>query len=196
MNEIKKIIEFIRLIEKLKTVERFNKTSNLQRVESDAEHVWHLVMMVYLLARQKPELERMKLIELALIHDLVEVYAGDVNLWDDKKKNKEQKEADEKKAAKKLFSKLPESEGKRMLEIWCEYEKRETPEAVFVYALDKLQPFLQRLVSGDNGWKERTVDLEKLESVKPQEIKKEPFLSEIWDNFTCEAKKKGMLYKP
>lgn len=90
---------------------------------------------------------------------------------------------------------MPESEGKRILEIWCEYEKRETPESVFVYALDKLQPLLQRLISGDKGWKERMVDLKKLKGVKPQEIKIEPFLSEIWDNLTREAQKRDMLYK-
>ncbi len=91
MREIKKILAFIRLIEKLKTIERFNKTSNLLRAESDAEHIWHLTMIVYLLAEQKPELDRTKLVELSLVHDLVEIYAGDVNLWDENKKTQEQK---------------------------------------------------------------------------------------------------------
>jgi len=196
MNGIKKIIDFIRIIEKLKTIERFNKTSNLLRAESDAEHIWHLTMMVYLLAGQKPELDRTKLIELALIHDLVEVYAGDVNLWDDKKKTKEQKRLDEEKAAKKLFSKLPKNIGRKMFETWYEYEERKTPESIFVYALDKLQPFLQRLISRDNGWKEKEVDLKKLKGVKPQEIKDEPVLSRIWEDLMREAHERDMLYRP
>lgn len=111
-----------------------------------------------------------------------------------RKKPKNRKKQTREKRRKNYFRNCLKARGK-MLEIWYEYEKRETPEAVFVYALDKLQPFLQRLISGDNGWKEKSVDLDKLKSVKPQEIKSEPFLSEIWDNLTREAQKRDMLYK-
>lgn len=195
MNEIKKIIEFIKIIERLKTIERFNRTSNLHRTESVAEHMWHLAIMVYLLAGQKPELDKKRLIELSLIHDLVEVYSGDVNLWDPKKKDKDKKRADERKAAIKLFSKLPKDEREKMLELWYEYEDKKTAEAVFVYALDKLQPFLQRLISGDQGWKEMMVNLKRLKRIKPKEVKKERFLSDIWDDLTKEAIRRDLLYK-
>jgi len=194
MNDIKKIIDFLKLIEKLKTIERFNKTSNLARAESDAEHIWHLVMMAYLMSKLRPELDKMKLIELALVHDLVEVYAGDVNLWDNKKKTKEEKRKTEEESAKKLFSTLPEDESLRMMDLWKEYEGRLTPESKYVYALDKLQPFLQRLVSGDSGWKEKLVDEDRLKNVKPLEIKQDEILSDIWDNFTNEAVSRKMLY--
>ncbi|HPJ17397.1 MAG TPA: HD domain-containing protein [Candidatus Woesebacteria bacterium] len=194
MNDIKKIIDFLRLIEKLKTIERFNKTSNLHRAESDAEHIWHLVMMAYLMSKLKPELNKMKLIELSLVHDLVEVYAGDVNLWDEKKKTKEEKRKAEEKSAEKLFSALPIDESLRMMSLWKEYEERSTPESRYIYALDKLQPFLQRLVSGDNGWKDKLVDENKLKDVKPEEIKQDEVLSDIWDNFTNEAISRKMLY--
>ena len=195
MNDIKKIINFLRLIEKLKTIERFNKTSNLDRAESDAEHIWHLVMMSYLMSKLRPELDKMRLIELALVHDLVEVYAEDVNLWDDKKKTKEEKKKAEEESAKKLFSTLPKDEGLRMMNLWTEYEEKLTPESKYIYALDKLQPFLQRLVSGDNGWKEKMVDKERLMEVKPQDVKDDPVLCDIWDDFTEEAVGRRMLYK-
>lgn len=152
-------------------------------------------MMGYLMAKLRPELDKMRLIELALVHDLVEVYAGDVNLWDDKKKTKEEKKKAEEESAKKLFSTLPEDEGLRMINLWNEYEERLTSESKYIYALDKLQPFLQRLVSGDNGWKEKMVDKERLMEVKPQEIKDDPMLYDIWDDFTKEAVKRKMLYK-
>lgn len=194
MNDIKKIINFLRLIERFKTIERFNKTSNLNRAESDAEHTWHLVMMVYLMSKLRPELDKMKLIELALVHDLVEVYAGDVNLWDDNKKTKEEKRKVEEESAEKLFSTLPEDESIQIMDLWREYEERLTSESKYVYALDKLQPFLQRLVSGDNGWKEKLVDENKLRNVKPKEIKQDKLLSDIWDNFTKEAISRKMLY--
>lgn len=195
MTDIDKTIDFLKTIEKLKTIERFNKTSNLNRSESDAEHIWHLVMMVYLMSRFEPNLNKSKLIELALAHDMVEIYAGDVNLWDDKKKTKEEKKKTEEKAADKLFKQLPNEEGQKLNSLWHEYEDRQTNEAKFVYALDKLQPFLQRLTSKDNGWKEKMVDEEKLKGAKPEEIKQNKILSDIWDKFTEEAISKEMLYK-
>ncbi len=195
MTEVEKIINFLRIIEKLKTVERFNKTSNLSRSESDAEHIWHLVMMTYLMSKFRPELNKSKLIELALVHDMVEVYAGDVNLWDDKKKTKEEKKKAEEESAKRLFFQLPDEENQRLTSLWYEYENKETNEAKFVYALDKLQPFLQRLTSGDNGWKEKMVDEEKLRSVKPEEVKQDKILSQLWDDFSQEATSRGILYK-
>lgn len=194
MDDLKKQIKFLRTIEKLKIIERFNKTSNLKRAESDAEHIWHLVMMVYLMSKTRPHLNKIKLIELALTHDLVEVFAGDVNLWDDKKKTKEAKKEAEEKAAKKLFSDLPSTEGEYLLKLWHEYEDRATPESKYVYALDKLQPFLQRLISGDHGWKTKKVDQKQLSEVKPQEIIEDKELSTLWDQFTKEAVDKKLLY--
>lgn len=194
MQVIDKILLFLRKIEKLKTIERFNKTSNLGRAESDAEHSWHLAMMVYLLARFRPDLNRGKLVEIALIHDLVEIGAGDVNALEGRKKSRELKRQDEENAAINLFSLLPNIEAKRLMNLWLEYERKSSPEALFVYASDKLQPFLQRLVSGDDGWKKKKVTLKKLLfSIYPSEVKRDKTLSEIWDKLTKEAVGRNML---
>ena len=190
-----KTLDFIRAIEKLKTIERFNKTSNLERPESDAEHIWHLVMMVYLLAELRISLDKWKAVEIALVHDLVEVYAGDVNLWDDKKKTPEAKREAEVKSAKKLFDLLPDDMGDRFYSLWEEYEARITPEAKFVYALDKLQPFVQRVIARDNGWKEKRVDRKKLEDIKPQLVKDDPEMSKLWDELTKEAIENKLLWE-
>lgn len=190
-----KTFDFIRTIEKLKTIERFNKTSNLSRAESDAEHIWHLVMMVYLFTETREDINRWKAVEIALVHDLVEVYAGDVNLWDEKKKSTEAKRTAEEKSAKKLFNLLPSELGRRFYSLWEEYEARETREAKFVYALDKIQPFIQRIVARDNGWKEKQVNETRLAEIKPQLVKDDVELSRLWDDLTEEAKEKGLLWE-
>lgn len=190
-----KTLDFIRAIEKLKTIERFNKTSNLNRPESDAEHIWHLVMMVYLFSESREGIDKWKAVEIALVHDLVEVYAGDVNLWDEKKKSPEAKREAEVRSAKKLFELLPNEIGERFYLLWEEYEARETEEAKFVYALDKIQPFIQRVVAQDGGWKEKQVDEARLAEIKPQLVKDDVELSTLWDELTKEAKEKDLLWR-
>lgn len=187
-------LNFIRVIEKLKTIERFNKTSTLGRPESDAEHIWHLIMMVYLFSESREEIDKWKAVEIAMVHDLVEVYAGDVNLWEENKISQSDKQSAEDISAIKLFSLLPADLESRFYSLWKEYEERKTVEARFVYALDKLQPFIQRVVSGDNGWKEKKVDLNRLNEVKPELIKNDPEMSEMWDDLTKEAIDKKMLW--
>jgi putative hydrolases of HD superfamily len=123
------------------------------------------MMMVYLFAESRAEIDRWKAVEIAMMHDLVEVYAGDVNLWDDNKVHPEDKHAAENLSAKKLFALLPKDLNDKFYALWKEYEARQTNEAKFVYALDKLQPFVQRIVANDNGWKEKRVDRSKLDEV-------------------------------
>lgn len=189
-----KKLDFIRAIESLKTIERFNKTSNLDRAESSAEHTWHLVMIVYTLADNRKELNKWKAVEIALVHDLVEIYAGDVKFWDEGKKSVQQIRKAEEESARRLFSLLPKQTGKYFFSLWEEYENRKTKEAKFVYALDKLQPLLQRVVAHDNGWKEKQVDIERLSNSKPQLIKDDNELSQIWDELVKEAEEKGLLW--
>lgn len=190
----KQILDFIRAIEKLKVIERFNKTSNLDRPESDAEHIWHLVMMVYLFAESR-DIDKWKAVEIALVHDLVEVYAGDVNFWDEHKKTPDEKRKAEEKAARKLFDLLPEETGSYFYQLWIEYEERKTDEAKFVYVLDKIQPFIQRLVAEDNDWKDRQVDAQKLSDIKPELVKQDPEFSALWDDFVQEAVEKKLVYQ-
>lgn len=129
-----------------------------------------------------------------MIHDLVEVYAGDVNLWDDNKVSPEDKRAVENLSAKKLFALLPKDLDDKFYALWKEYEDRQTSEAKFVYALDKLQPFIQRIIANDNGWKEKRVDRSKLDEVKPELVKDDLEMSKIWDDLTEEAESKKMLW--
>lgn len=192
MSKLRKKVEFLKLIEKFKTIERFNKTSDQSRAESDAEHTWHLVMMIYLLAEDFPGINQNHAIEIALVHDLPEIITGDTSYWDSKTVRCKAKE--ESVAAKRLFKGLPREWSERLILLWYEYENKKTLEAKFVYALDKLQPVLQRLVSEDNGLIERRVGLNRVMKAKPSEITDDTDLSEIWDLLVAESIKKGLIW--
>jgi putative hydrolases of HD superfamily len=131
------ILDFIEEIEKLKHIKRINTLSDGSRQESDAEHSWHLAMIVLLL---KDELgvkfDVDKAIKIALVHDLVEIYIGDS--WPSNAKEKEEKIIIEEREAEKLFSKLPEDLKKEMKGYWREYEDAITIESKIVKGLDKI----------------------------------------------------------
>lgn len=132
-----KILEFVEEIEKLKHIKRINTLSDCSRQESDAEHSWHLAMIVLLLKDELGEkFDLDKAIKLALTHDLIEIYTGDC--WPANQKEAQEKKARERKAAKKLFSQLPKDLRKEIEGYWQEYEDAKTVEAKTVKALDKI----------------------------------------------------------
>ena len=157
MNDrLKQQFTFLVEIDKLKLVTRQTRLlADNNRRENDAEHSWHLALYVMILKEYSnmPDIDWLKVIKLVLIHDLVEIYAGDVFIYDNKgHENKKQKELD---AAVKLFALLPEDQGKEMHALWDEFENRTTPEAKFAAVVDKLQPFLHNYYDPSGGtWKQ------------------------------------------
>jgi putative hydrolase of HD superfamily len=142
-----KILGFIEEIEKLKHIKRINTLSDVSRQESDAEHSWHLAMIILLLKDElgvKFDVE--KAIKMALVHDLVEIYTGDG--WASNEKEKQEKEAKEKQSAEKLFSTLPTDLKKEIEGYWQEYEEMKTEESKIVKALDKIVYPLHYALSG------------------------------------------------
>lgn len=138
--DINRYIAFIEETERLKSVERTAWTSTGRR-ESTAEHSWRLALLAGLLAENRRDLDLSKVYLMCLIHDVGEIYEGDISAAlqpdaDDKYEREYQ-------AAKKLFSLLPEEVGKRMMEIWIEYNDNSTPEAKLVKALDKAETIIQ-----------------------------------------------------
>lgn len=148
MNQkVKTILDFIEEIEKLKHIKRINTLSDRSRQESDAEHSWHLAMIVLLLKNELGvEFDVEKAIKLALVHDLVEIYTGD--MWPADEKEKQEKKEREEKAAEKLFSQLPDVLREEIAGYWIEYEVAKTPEAKIVKALDKIVYPLHYALSG------------------------------------------------
>ena len=145
-----KQMEFIVEIDKLKHIERQSALCDGTRQENDTEHSWHIALMAVLLSEyaNSIDIDLLKVVKMLLIHDLVEIDAGDTFAYDlvgnsDKKQR-------ERVAAKRIFGILPEDQNKELLSLWEEFESRATPEARFASALDKLQPLI--LSYNNKGW--------------------------------------------
>lgn len=169
MEELNKQIEFIKEIDKIKYILRKTKLFNSDRHENDAEHSWHLAMMAIVLQQySNTSIDLLKVIKMLLIHDIVEIDAGDTFLFD-QNKNHKNTEA-ELKAAKRIFGMLPARQAAELIYVWEEFEAGETAEAKFAKAIDNLEPILQNDTNNGGTWSEFNVPyetvLEKKEVIK------------------------------
>lgn len=157
-----KQIQFITEIDKLKQIFRQNVVIGTTRNENDAEHSWHMAAMAIILSEYSAEkkLDMLKVLKLILIHDLVEIDAGDTFCYDEK--GYEDKEEREKKAANRLFSVLPEDQSKEIYELWREFEELQTPEAKFAACLDRIQPLILNYNTNGHTWQKPGVTSEKV----------------------------------
>ncbi len=146
IQRIKDIVDFMNVTERMKVIYRTVQVSTLDRGESDAEHSWHLALLLMLLEADLPQvIDKIKLYKMLLIHDLVEVYAGDTSVYDDVGRlDKVEREA---MAAEKLFGQLPDDLKKEFFALFDEFEARETLEAKIAKAFDKMHPLMQNLSS-------------------------------------------------
>jgi len=193
MNQrIFKIINFLKEIEKYKTIEREIFLSNLKRKESDAEHTWHAAMILLLLEKELKEgVNILKAFKMILIHDLIEIYAGDTFAFD--KEGKKSKKDREERAAKKLFSQLPDDLKRELYELWREYEEQITPESKIINAIDKIQPILSNLCSEGKSWKLNKVTYKDVDDYKRRFIEKNKVIKEIYEELLKEAKERKMI---
>ncbi len=151
-DELSGRIEFLLEIDKLKSVLRRSLLVDGSRFENTAEHSWHLAMAVMVLAPHAPEgADVVRAMEILLIHDLVEIDAGDTYIYDEA--GRADKEARERAAADRIFHLLPADQARRVDELWREYEERRTPTARFAYAIDRLQPLLLNAGSDGASWR-------------------------------------------
>lgn len=167
--DFEKQISFIKEIDKLKYIQRKTSLFNSNRHENDAEHSWHLAMMALVMSGQSNEdVDLLKVIKMLLIHDIVEIDAGDTFLFDTKKSHDNTEE--ELKAAKRIFGLLPEDQATELIAIWEEFEAAETAEAKFAKAMDRLAPMMQNASNDGGTWKEFDVPyetvIEKKEKIK------------------------------
>ena len=158
---ILKQIAFIKEIDRLKYIKRKTKLFNSNRHENDAEHSWHLAMMALVLEEHANEpIDVLKVVKMVLIHDIVEIDAGDTFLFDTTKSHVNTDE--ELKAAKRIFGMLPEDQANEMMKIWEEFEAGETADAKFARTLDRFQPVLQNISNNGGTWTEFNIELEKV----------------------------------
>lgn len=177
--EIKQVIEFMKEVDKFKTTYRSPFLSqDLNRKEDDAQHSWHLALFVILTKDFfNTDLNHSRMLELALIHDMVEIYAGDTFAFDEKMK--ESKKEREKKAAQDLFSQLPKKLEKKFHSINSEYELKTSMEAKIVGALDKIVPIIQNLIAEHKAWKKHNISLEQIQEFINQKARINPTMNEI-----------------
>lgn len=142
----------------LKGVERRNRLADGSRRENTAEHSWHLGIAALVLAPFASEpVDVGKAVAMALVHDIVEIDAGDTFAYDDNAAQAATKQAREEAAADRLFGLLPADTGRRFRELWDEYERGDTPEARFVMAVDRLAPMMLNLAEGASTWREHGI---------------------------------------
>ena len=158
-DRLKKQLRFSLEIDKEKNVFRQTHLSGHGRNENDAEHAWHMAIMAYLLREYaNEEVDISKVMLMCLIHDIVEIDAGDTYAYDEEGL-RTQKER-EKKAKERIFSLLPEDQKREMSALFEEFEQYETPEARYAHALDNLQPLLLNDSNDGGDWKEHGVNVE------------------------------------
>lgn len=150
-------INFIKEIDKLKSVQRVCLLINGTRRENTAEHSWHFALMVATLAEHAddPDIDIPKTMKMALIHDLVEIDAGDTFAYDEA--GYQDKPDRETMAAKRIFGLLPKDQSEEIWQLWLEFEEGKTPESKFARAIDRLNPFILNFYSGGKPWLENKV---------------------------------------
>ncbi|MEM7346197.1 MAG: HD domain-containing protein [Chloroflexota bacterium] len=142
-----KQIEFINEVEKLKLVTRHNFVLDNHRPENSAEHSWHISLMAMILLEHKnaDTIDLLRVLKMLILHDLVEIYAGDTWLYDEAgAASQYERELD---AAQQLFSRLPADQATEFMALWQEFEAKDSDEATFAASIDALQPLLNRWIT-------------------------------------------------
>lgn len=185
-------IQFIVEIDKLKHVLRQTLLMDKSRRENDAEHSWHLAMMAIVLAEYAdPQVDLLRVLRMVLIHDLVEIDAGDTFCYD-AIALQDQAEREEK-AADRLFGLLPENLGQELRSLWEEFEKKETLDAQFAAALDRLQPLLHNYYTQGGTWRKAGVTVEKVRKRMAPVAIGSPVLGEFVENLIQDAVRQGFI---
>ena len=184
-------IAFLKEIDKVKHVFRRSRLLDDSRYENDAEHAWHLAVMAMTLAEYANDegLDVSKVIRMVLLHDIVEIDAGDTLVYDTARR--EEKKEQESKAAKRIFGLLPEDQRDAFRELWEDFEARQTPEARFAAALDRLEPILQNVSTRGHAWQKHGISRERVEATN-EHISEGS--SDIWEyvkELFAEADEKG-----
>lgn len=151
-------MDFCREIDKEKFIGRQTYLSDGRRKENDAEHAWHMAVMTLLLSEYaEEEIDVLRTISMLLIHDIVEIDAGDAYAYDEEaQKTQREKELA---AADRIFGLLPEDQKKKFRDLWEEFEAWETPEAKFAHTMDNLQPVMLNHATGGKMWEEKGIKL-------------------------------------
>jgi putative hydrolase of HD superfamily len=193
MNRLEQQIGFIIEVDRLKGILRQTLHMDGRLYENDAEHSWHLALMALILveyaAPEKPDL--LHTIKMLLIHDLVEIDAGDTYVYDEKRY--EDKARREQAAADRIFALLPADQATEIRSLWEEFEARQTPEARFGAALDRLQPLLHNYATQGVIWQKHGITCDRVLARNRHMAEGAPALWEYAEKMIRSAVEKGYL---
>lgn len=154
-------LRFLVEVDRAKHILRQNFLADGSRRENDAEHSWHVALMALVLAPYAaPDVNLTRVLQMLLIHDIVEIDAGDTFLYDDAAmQTKTEREV---RAAERIFGLLPASQAQEFRAWWDEFEAEETPEAHFAHSLDRMASIFLNHASGGGGWKVHDIAMERI----------------------------------
>ncbi len=189
---LQKQLEFALEIDKEKSIFRQTHLSGHGRNENDAEHAWHMAVMAYLLkeyANEKIDITRVMI--MCLIHDIVEIEAGDTYAYDTEEKKTQKAREDA--AKEKLYSMLPEDQKEEFISLFDEFEECQTAEAKFARAMDNLQPLILNNSNNGADWHSHQVSAEQVYGRQARTKEGSEKLYEVTDNIIQENIRKGNL---
>lgn len=192
-SRIDRQFDFIREIDKEKLIQRQTYLNNAVRKENDAEHAWHAAIMTVLLSEYANEnIDVLKTVTMLLIHDIVEIDAGDTYAYD-KEAAATQSER-ENKAAERIFGLLPADQGETLKSLWKEFERGESREAKFAHTIDNIQPTMLNAATDGKAWAEHGI---KLSQILERNKKTADGSQSLWDytknNFIMPNFEKGRI---
>ncbi len=188
------IIKFLELLQAFRKIERVVSMPDDPRPENDVEHSYQLAMLAwYIVDREKLKLDIGALIKYALVHDLVEAYAGDTYAYTKDKALRDSKDQREGEAFEKIKAKFGEFE--ELIEIIHKYETHADAESKFIYALDKVAPIFNIYMAGGRQWHESGITLAELLDYKTSKVAVSPEVTRIYEELVTELRRReGELF--
>ncbi len=186
-------LSFILEADKLKQVLRQTYTTTKDRHENSSEHSWHIALMAIILHEHSnySDINLFKVVKMLLIHDIVEIDAGDTFLYDTQAQKT--KLENETKAAKRIFNLLPKDQAADLQNLWREFEDNKTPTAQFANALDRLQPIINNYYTKGKAWQQNNVKKHQIKTSNTAIAKGAPQLWEYATELIEKATKQGIL---
>ena len=187
-----KQLDFALEIDKEKNILRQTHLSGHGRNENDAEHAWHMAIMAYLLREYSNEpVDITRVMLMCLIHDVVEIDAGDTYAYDEE--GKKTQKAREEAAKERIYSLLPEDQKEELAAIFDEFEESKTPESKFAHAMDNLQPLMLNNSNDGGDWREHGVSAKQVYGRQSRTKEGSEKLSEVTDQIIKKHREKGNL---
>lgn len=189
---LKQQLEFALEIDKEKNIFRQTHLSGHGRNENDAEHAWHMAIMAYILKEYSNEpIDVARVMLMCLIHDIVEIDAGDTYAYD--AENLKTQKAREDAAKDRIFSLLPKEQKEELIQLFDEFEAFQTPESKFAHAMDNLQPLMLNNSNGGSDWKEHSVSAAQVYGRQEKTRRGSEKLFEVIDQILQENIRKGTI---